>query len=126
MPQPFLMKVPKYLTACLFLSIFNFPLKVNIFSCKYLFLEETSVFGDSAEKRTQQVVVPMANSFFLQNKSICSAEHSFWVWVFFCLKFPPAGFCIVVEDCYVRHSPDLVPFCLFCSFFLSQLKAASF
>lgn len=56
-------------------------------------MEETSVFRDFAKKVTQQVVVLMANSLFLQNKSICSAVHSFWVWVFFCLQFPPAGFC---------------------------------
>lgn len=101
MPQAFLMKMPKYLTACLFLSILNFPLKVNIFSGKYLFLEEISVFRDSAEKRTQQVVVLMANSFFLQNKIICSAVHFFWVWVLFCLQFPPAGFFTGLEDSYV-------------------------
>jgi len=89
------------------------------------------VFRDSTEKRTQQVVVLMAY-FFLQKKRICSAVHSFWVWNFFCLQFPPAGFCTVLEDSYVCHSPDLVPFCIFCLFCLSvffsslKLKAAPF
>lgn len=118
------MKMSKYLMACFFLSIFYFLLKVNIFSGKYIFIEETSVFRDFAETATQQVVVLMANALFLQNKSICCLCIHFGY--FFCLQLPPAGFlhywkilmCGTAQIWYLSLSSAF--------FFSLQLKAAPF
>lgn len=54
---------------------------------KDFFLEETSVFKDSAEKRAQQSGGSGVKFFFLRDKSICSSVCSFWFLFFFFFPF---------------------------------------